>query len=102
MRRLECSSIEAATAPRLRLLNPSEGPLAEQMRLRRLYQGRALEAESREFYPVALTSRDVPTVWDGPTLEESDKSAQFLVARIAALGAALAIGFLAAELFRNS
>jgi transposase len=102
MRRIECSTIEKAVGQRLRLLNPRERLLAQQTRLRRLYQGRASEADSREFYPVVLTSGGVPMVSDGLTLAELDKKTRLLVARIAGVGAALAIGFLAAGLFRDS
>jgi hypothetical protein len=42
---------------------------------------------------------DMPAASDTPTLDECDKKARLLVARIAGVGAALAIGFLAAELF---
>jgi hypothetical protein len=41
-------------------------------------------------------------VSDGLTPAECDKKGRLLVARISGVGAALAIGFLAAELFRNS
>lgn len=77
MGRLVCSKVEKAGGPRLRLLNRSERPFES-------------------------ISGDVPVVSHRMTLEESDKKARLLVAGIAGVGAALAIGFLAAELFGNA
>jgi hypothetical protein len=86
----------------LRLLNPCERPVGEHVRLRRHIQARALEAESREFYPMVSASKYVPRISNGRAPEEQDTTAQLFVAWIAAVGMTLAIGFLASELLRLS
>jgi hypothetical protein len=101
LRRLVCLKAEEAGGTRLRLLNPRERPLGEQVTLRRYYQERPY-AESGEFYPVIVTSGDVAIESYGAMPEEPDKKVRLLVARIAALGTAMAIAFLAAEMFQIS
>ena len=77
MQRFEGSKGKYARSPKLRLVCRSERP-------------------SRE-----TTSEDGLTVSPDLTLDESIKKAQLVVARIAGMGAVLAIGFLAAELLQD-
>lgn len=73
-------------SPRVRLLHPQERPFSEHVRLERQRHSGASEPE-------------VPIVSDFPAPDDLDDGARLLVARIAGLGAALALGFLAGELF---
>jgi hypothetical protein len=70
----------------------------QQVPLRWCGQAKAFQAE-RDFYPGIPTSSEVtPTMSDVPTREKLDYPARRLVAGIAAAGATVAIGVLAAEL----
>jgi hypothetical protein len=80
MPRLLCAKTEKGTGQILRLLNPSERPFGQPVRVRRSRKAKA----------------------SSPILDEPARSSQLLVARIAALGSAIAIGFLPSELFFNS
>lgn len=56
----------------------------------------------RRFYPAVSASGELQIVPDASCLEALDQKAQRLVAGIAAVGVAIAIGFLASDLLRNS
>jgi hypothetical protein len=98
MLKLLCSKAEKAGG----LRHPGERAVGKPVRLLQHHRDNDLEAVSRDFYPAVSTSGEIRIVPDAPYPAATYHKAQRLIARITAVGAAIAIGFLASDVLRNS